>query len=200
MGLLFIAGVHLGCGRMPPPAEPVLDEFAGAIEKGDATRVYELLSARGKEDLDLEDVRQALAADATEMKALAADLRKKKDLQVDAWVDTADGERLRLVEEEGRFRLAEPWGVLAEPRSTQAFLAALSVSLRRGRASGFYALLSDVRQKELGRVVDGLIAALEPGSGYLVRPESRGYVVRLESGVELVVVVEGGVHRLEEIH
>jgi hypothetical protein len=107
------AGVVLGialalgaCGRGQGPSQ-TLDRYGRALKNRDFGTAYELMSSSFRGKVSREDYERMMKDNPREVDETASRLRGKRgSLEVSAEFEYGFGDRMRLVQEDGRWRLA----------------------------------------------------------------------------------------------
>lgn len=107
------AGIALGialalgaCGRGQGPSQ-TLDRYGRALKNRDFGTAYELMSSSFRGKVSREDYERMMKDNPREVDETASRLRGKRgSLEVSAEFEYGFGDRMRLVQEDGRWRLA----------------------------------------------------------------------------------------------
>jgi hypothetical protein len=100
-------GVALGaCGRTAGPTQ-TLDRYGRALKNRDFDAAYELMSSGFRGKVSREDYKKMMRDNAREVDETATRLRGKRgSLEVSAEFEYGFGDRMLLVQEDGRWRIA----------------------------------------------------------------------------------------------
>lgn len=185
-----LAGLVLGtaCAQNAVP-DPKLaaQEYARAIEAGNADKLYELLDAEGQRALSRAEVKRLLLASKAEMLARARRLSApQSQVSAEGVVRFRDGEQAVLALEDGVFRVQSA-GVLPVGANTPE--QAIS-ELRRALARRSYAAVSRVLTKQSRIDLEVLLRSLSEG---LREPSA----LQIEADGDRATVTAPGGHRIE---
>lgn len=108
-----LAGLALGialalgaCGRSQGPSQ-TLDRYGRALKNRDYSTAYELMSSSFRGKVSREDYERMMKDNPREVDETASRLRGKRgSLEVSAEFEYGFGDRMRLVQEDGRWRIA----------------------------------------------------------------------------------------------
>ncbi len=121
-------------GSAAQSPEEVLDEYAEAIEAGNAERAWALLSEDARRATSYPAFRAELERDPAAAAALARALRAPPPLgRITATITTSDGEELHLVWQKDRWRVEAGAIELYSQRSPEEAVRAFARAVRRGR-------------------------------------------------------------------
>jgi len=188
------------CARpaVPDPA-PAVRAYAEAARRGDANRIYAMLSERSRRDLRPEDVQRLVAEQKRELSAQAAAVTgPHAALRAGAVVRYPDGETAALDLDNGQFRVGAAEGLPSLSRTPQQALE----QLRKALARRSYPALLRALSPAVGSAIESDLRALVEG---LTRPEELDVqvtgdtaVVRIEGGHSVRLRREAGVWRVED--
>jgi hypothetical protein len=188
------------CARqtLPDPA-PAVRAYADAARRGDAKRIYAMLSERSRRDLRPEDVDRLVAEQRRELVAQAAAVTGPYvAVRASATVRYPDGETATLDIENGRFRVGAAEGLPSLSRTPQQALE----QLRKALAHRSYPVLLRALSPAVGSAIESDLRALVEG---LTRPEELDVqvtgdtaLVRIEGGHSVRLRREAGVWRVED--
>ena len=129
LGLILGLGLSLGaCGRSQGPSQ-TLDRYGRALKNRDYAAAYELMSSSFRGKVSREDYERMMKDNPREVDETASRLRGKRgSLEVSAEFEYGFGDRMLLVQEDGKWRVASnPLGFYdkSTPRSAlRGFLRA----------------------------------------------------------------------------
>jgi hypothetical protein len=107
LSVLLSLGVALGaCGGKQGPSQ-TLDRYGRALKNRDFDAAYELMSSGFRGKVSREDYKKTMRDNAREVDETASRLRGKRgSLEVSAEFEYGFGDRMLLVQEDGRWRIA----------------------------------------------------------------------------------------------
>lgn len=153
-----------GCAsfsRVPPPDE-LLGQYISNIEGGDLEAAYLLLSDSQRQQLSLDEFRQAVENYPEELEAQARDLRRQmsEPIPVSAEMRLESGEVVTFVLQDGQWKITEGVAGAVSLASPLQAIRALRRSLQRRSYSSVIRVLSrEARgqlEDEVSRIVEGL--------------------------------------------
>jgi len=107
LGITLGLGLPLGaCGSRKGPGQ-TLDRYGSALKNRDFRSAYELMSSSFRGKVSREDFERMMRDNAREVDETAARLRGKRgSIEVSAELEYGFGDQMRLVQEDGRWRIA----------------------------------------------------------------------------------------------
>lgn len=209
-----LVAASFGCSS-PAATSPrgAVDAYTAALERGQTREAYDLLSAEARREISFQDFEKLLAENPNEVRALVERLRRPTSpALVTAEVTAENGETLRLVYEDGAWRIDEsaidPYGQKEPRQALRAFVRAFDAKRwdvllrfvpdadREGMTAEILKTAWEGEQKqEMTQVVEGLRRALPQG-----KLELLGERATMSYGTAGVVelVLERGAWKIED--
>lgn len=199
---LIGATFFLGACRQTPVADPsvTLKLYADAARRGDAQRIYALLSARSRRDLGLRGTQRLVQEARPELAAQGAGLQRR-DVTVEARASIRydDGESASLSLDSGRFWIDSAAALPVAPRTPAEALAELRRALARRSYGAIVRLLSRDTQAALENQVGSLVEGLENPETLDVKAEGDSAEVELSGGHWVRLKREAGIWHVEDV-
>lgn len=102
----LVAALAAGCGRSSGPSQ-TLDKYGRALKNHDFSEAYDLMSSSFRSKVSREDYVRMMRDNPREVDETAERLRGKHgSLEVSAEFEYGLGDQMRLVQEDGRWRIA----------------------------------------------------------------------------------------------
>jgi hypothetical protein len=191
--LTFVA-----CGGAPVP-DPKLAAraYADAVRRGDAQRLYELLTPRAQQALGRDGTARLLSESRGELDRTARAVGSPR-ARVEAIAEARfnDGESARLVLESGRFLLDATTLLPARPRTPSEALSGLRRALSRRSYPALMALLAADSGAAIESDLGALVTALEHPETLDIQVNGDAAEVQVPSGHVVRLKREGGIWRV----
>jgi hypothetical protein len=199
LALLLPAVPACGVTTIPSPKDAAL-AYAEAAAKGDADRLYDMMSDKGKRSLSRAEVRRIVADEKGELadqsKAVTAPgvvIKSRADVRF------ADGEKATLeLDETGVFRIATADALPAGARTPEQALEQLRRVLARRSYAGLMRVLSPATRSAIESDLRSLVQGLTHPEGLEVNVTGDTATVQVPGGHEVKLKREGGVWRVED--
>ncbi|MBI4701085.1 MAG: hypothetical protein HY744_07995 [Deltaproteobacteria bacterium] len=153
----------LGCAPRPlvPPAAPMVDAYARALDRGDADALYDMMSAASRRAVSRPELGRILAGQRQELARHARALRSPDAVtRTEAQLVLGEGEIVTLELGDGSFRVAAADALPGAARTPAQALGQLRQVLARRSYAGLLRTLSprtgSALERDLRSLVDGL--------------------------------------------
>lgn len=205
MGVLFALSGQ-GCAARASSPRATLDALASAAQRGDATALRAMLTARGRQGEDAAAFQRRIAAEGVELRALAAGLRTALSRGEGPVVELpAAGGAALAVEERDGWRVADtalgPGSPTAQSgrAGMRAAVHRLHRALERGDLAGLLSLLSARARGGIEADLAALAEATASPEALDIPDVPAATRVRLPDGRYLVLVREDDAWRVDRI-
>jgi hypothetical protein len=198
--LAGVAALAIGCGpRALPDPRVAAQRWADALESGDASAVYALLSEESRRAHGPEGVARLVAAERRELVALGrAATAPNAVLQTRADVAFGADRTARVVLEEGHFRVAAAGALPAGADSPRDALRELRDVLAQRSFAGLLRVLTRESAQSLDGGLEHLVDALAEPSTLRVDVEGRRATAQLPGGHTVTLEREDGIWRVKD--
>ena len=196
-----LAASMMGCGGagVPDPRDAAR-AYAEAAAKGDADRLYEMLSDKGRRALTRDEVKRLVGEERAELvdqgKALASPTAAVKS---EARLRYADGEEAALTIEQGSYRIVAADALPSAARTPVQVLGELRRVLARRSYAGLVRLLSPSTRAAIETDLRSLVEGLESPEGLDVQVTGDAAVVIVPGGHQVRLRREGGTWFVEDL-
>ncbi|HEV8549841.1 MAG TPA: hypothetical protein VGQ57_12450 [Polyangiaceae bacterium] len=199
--LLGLSGLVVACGRpaLPDP-RAAARTYADAAERGDAARIYSLMTKDARRTYGEARTRELVKDERDELARTAAALRRP-DVRVEgsATVLLADGTEIELALESEGFRVAAADTLPAAARTPTEALEGLRRALARRSYASLLRVLSPDARGELETDLRSLTQALAEPATLDVRVQGDRADVDLGEGHFVTLRREQGAWRVEDV-
>lgn len=171
--------------------------YADAVRRGDAQRLYELLTPRAQQALGRDGTARLLSESRGELDRTARAVGSPR-ARVEAIAEARfnDGESARLVLESGRFLLDATTLLPARPRTPSEALSGLRRALSRRSYPALMALLAADSGAAIESDLGALVTALEHPETLDIQVNGDAAEVQVPSGHVVRLKREGGIWRV----
>jgi len=200
VALVLAAAGASGCARqeMPDP-RAAAQKYAAAVEKGDSSAVYQMLSTDAQRTHGKRGVERLLTESKAELertaRAVASEGSKAEML---ATVRFADGEQAELSVEGGEFRVQSAGALPHGARTPAQALAELRQALARRSYAGMLRVLSSESRSALESDLRSLVDGLEQAETLDVKVTGDRAQVQVPGGHSIKLKREAGIWRVED--
>lgn len=189
-----------GCARQElPDPQVAAREYAAAVEKGDAARVYAMMTSEAQRTHGKRGVERLVAESKSELgrtaKAVAADGAR---VEVVATVRFEDGEQAELGVEDGQFRVQSAGALPHAARTPAQALSELRQALARRSYPGLLRVLSSESKSALENDLRSLVDGLEQADTLDVKVTGDRAEVKVPGGHSVKLKREAGIWRIED--
>ncbi len=201
--MLAAAGMALlsaGCARstLPDPQATAL-AYAEAARQGDADTIHGMLTAESRQAFGLEGTRRMVGDSAVELRRQGEALATGSvRIETEAVVRFADGERARLVAEDGAFKVDSAGVLPAGARTPAEALGELRQALARRSYAGMLRVLDAESRGALEDELRALVVGLEEPDALDVQVTGDAAEVSLPGGHWVRLKREAGVWKVED--
>jgi hypothetical protein len=184
-----------------PDPRMAADEFARAVERGDADAVYALMTEESQQTYGREGTARLVAESRRELSELGRALKSKQvSVETQAEVRYYDGERSNVAFENGQFRVTAAAGFPARARTPEQALQELREALARRSYAGLTRVLSSETRSALERDLRSLVEGLEHPETLEIEVLGDTARVQVPGGHSVQLKREAGVWRVEDFH
>jgi len=194
----------LGCASAPAPrsANATLEAYVAAVRADDAHAAYVLLDAATRARTPEAEFAHRMHenhADLLEQANALTQSLARRPLQVNARVDLDDGERVVLVEEHGRLRIAS--GVIDAPSlsTPEDAVLALRRALMRRSLTSVLRLLSQTTRADVEAEIRDYLSATADSLDLETEIDGDQARVRLTGGRSVTLIREEGEWRVVDV-
>ena len=183
---------------MPDP-RVAAEEYAQAVEKGDSSAVYELLTSDAQRRHGKQGVKKLAAESKNELlKNARAVSSGDSKVEMTATVRFADGEQAELEVQDGKFRVGSAGALPEGARTPAQALSELRQALARRSYSGILRVLSNESKSSLENDLRSLVEGLEQPETLDVRVVGDTADVQIPGGHSVKLKREAGIWRVED--
>jgi transposase len=200
--VLALATMTLACGAPAPVSpRPSAERFAKATLKSDAEAIHRMLTAKGRDQYSIEDVRALLRDGRAELGATAQSvLKDKSQCQWGRARLVLAGDSELVLEEGARgYRITRAFGVGGESQTPTAMLSELGRALDSLDLPQILSLLGSETREELQVKLRRLAEELARAGEARIEPTVSGYVATLPGGTRIELVLEPEGYRVSRI-
>ena len=200
--VVLVLGVGCGGGGRTQGPSPVIEQYAGALARGDGRAAWELLDEDARRGRTVEQHAALMVANAAELREQGRSLSRAAGsdaVSAHARVVLQSGEMLVLVLEDGAWRI--DGGVLdaAGLATPMDAVAALRRALMRRDLPGIERVLSRQTRAEWEEEVRRVVESTEDGDDLEVEIQGNHARVRTTGGGSIELVRESGEWRVVDI-
>jgi len=183
---------------LPDPRDAAR-QWAAAVEAGDASAAYALLSDRARRAYGREGVGRLLSSERRELLALGRGAAAPNAvLETSADVDFGNDRRARVVLEDGRYRIAAAGALPVGAATPRDALRELRDVLARRSVAGLLRVLTRESAESLATGLDQLVEALAEPSSVELDVEGRRATAQLPGGHTITLEREDGIWHVKD--
>lgn len=199
---VFFAGAAGGCARPGlPPVETARERFAEAASAGDSDALWNMLTARAKNELNRKQLQQLVKQNRRELQELAEELRASGvACQGRAEMFLRDGRRVQLTHGGGTFWVRSAGLVPAPARSPEQAAQLFRQAVESRNLDQLQSVLSGRSRRTVDRFFYELDSSLELLQDASSEVSGDHAEMVLPNGRRLVLTREAGSWRVEAFH
>ncbi|MCB9631400.1 MAG: hypothetical protein H6721_04570 [Sandaracinus sp.] len=194
LALLSACGAHV----TEPGPESALNQWAEALERGDAEAAHALLDPETGAEVSVESLRTQLAENPTEVAEHVAAVRATAP-RARAVVRLANDERVVLHREDGRWKLSGDLLGVPTPTTPEDAVRALRRSLRDPALAGVLRVLARRSRAAIVSEVERFLEDTADELSWRSEVSGNDAVVRTAGGWTVRLVRESGEWRVEDV-
>jgi hypothetical protein len=198
--LLLVMVAAVGCtnGSIPDPKEAAAD-YARIAQRGDADRIYDMMTSEGQKDRTREDVKKIVETERAELadqaKAMTAPGTR---VQATARLRFDDGEETALELRGGRFWVTAAGALPGGAHTPEAALDGLRRVVARRSYAGLLRVLTPRTRAMIEQDLRSLVEGLENADTLAVHVTGDSASVIVPGGHHVHLKREGGVWRIDD--
>ena len=188
------------CASQPlPDPREAAQQWAAAVEAGDESAAYALLSDSARRAYGRQGVARLLSSERRELVALGRGAAARNAvLETSADVDFGNDRRARVVLEDGRYRLAAAGALPAGAATPRDALRELRDVLARRSVAGLLRVLTRESSEALATGLAQLVEALAEPSSVELDIEGRRATAQLPGGHTVTLEREDGIWHVKD--
>jgi hypothetical protein len=197
---LLVLGAGTGCAAstVPDPRDAAR-VYADAAERGDADRIYDMMTTEAQKARSRDDVRHMVADERNELSDAAKAVRAPQTrVQATARLRFDDGEESALELKDGRFWVTSAGALPGGARTPVQALDQLRRVMARRSYAGLMRVLSPQTRAMIEQDLRSLVLGLEKPDTLTVQAAGDTATVEIPNGHHVRMRRDGGVWRIDD--